>query len=51
MIQYHCCQEKNKTIDSLLGMHIFSKKMKFDIVFHMQKSLRSKLAGKIIKGN
>ena len=42
--------DKNKTIDSLLGMHIFSKKMKFDIVFHMQKSLRSKLAGKIIKG-
>ena len=42
--------DKNKTIDSLLGMHIFSKKTKFDIVFHMQKSLRSKLAGKIIKG-
>ena len=42
--------DKNKTIDSLLGMHTFSKKMRFDIVFHMQKSLRSKLAGKIIKG-
>jgi len=42
--------DKNKTLDSLLGMHIFSKKVKFDIVFHMQKSLRSKLAGKIIKG-
>ena len=42
--------DKNKTIDSLIGMHIFSKKMKFDIVFHMQKSLRSKLIGKIIKG-
>ena len=42
--------DKNKTIDSLLGMHIFSKKVKFDIVFHMQKSLRSKLAGKIVKG-
>jgi len=42
--------DKNKTIDSLLGMHIFSRKVKFDIVFHMQKSLRSKLAGKIIKG-
>ena len=42
--------DKNKTIDSLLGMHFFSRKVQFDIVFHMQKSLRSKLAGNIIKG-
>ena len=42
--------DKTKTLDSFLGMHFFSKKVKFDIVFHMQKSLRSKLAGKIIKG-
>ena len=42
--------DKNKTMDSFFGMHILSKNVKFDIVFHMQKSLRSKLAGKIIKG-
>tara|TARA_B100001113_G_scaffold96853_1_gene77793 strand:- start:3776 stop:4789 length:1014 start_codon:yes stop_codon:yes gene_type:complete len=42
--------DKNKTIDSFLGMHFFSKKVRFDIVFHMQKSLRAKLAGNFIKG-
>jgi heptosyltransferase I len=42
--------DKNKTIDSLFGMHKFSKNQGFDIVFHMQKSLRSKLIGKIIHG-
>lgn len=42
--------DKNKTLDSLLGMHRFSKSGPFDIVLHMQKSLRSKLVGKVIKG-
>jgi heptosyltransferase I len=42
--------DKNKTLDSLFGMHKFSKNIPFDIVLHMQKSLRSKLVGKMIKG-
>lgn len=42
--------DKNKTLNSLLGMHKHSKKESFDIVFHMQKSLRSKLVGQTIKG-
>jgi len=42
--------DKNKTLDSLVGMHRFSKSGPFDIVLHMQKSLRSKLVGRVIKG-
>lgn len=42
--------DKNKTLDSIIGMHKYLKKEKFDVVFHMQKSLRSKILGRIING-
>lgn len=42
--------DKNKTLDSIIGMHNYLKKEKYDVVFHMQKSLRSKLLGRIING-
>ena len=42
--------DKNKTLDSVIGMHKYLRKENFDVVFHMQKSLRSKLLGGIIKG-
>ena len=42
--------DKNKTLDSIIGMHKYLKEEKFDIVLHMQKSLRSKILGRIIEG-
>ena len=42
--------DKNKTIDSIIGMHKYLRKEDFDVVFHMQKSLRSKFLGRIING-
>ena len=42
--------DKNKTLDSVIGMHKYLRKENFDIVFHMQKSLRSKFLGRIING-
>jgi heptosyltransferase I len=42
--------DKNKTLDSVIGMHKYLRKGNFDIVFHMQKSLRSKFLGRIING-
>jgi len=42
--------DKNKTLDSIIGMHKYLRKENFDIVFHMQKSLRSKFLGRIING-
>ena len=42
--------DKNKTLDSVIGMHKYLRKENFDIVFHMQKSLRSKFLGRIISG-
>jgi heptosyltransferase I len=42
--------DKNKTLDSIIGMHKHLKEEKFDVVFHMQKSLRSKILGRIING-
>ena len=42
--------DKNKTLDSIIGMHKHLKKEKFDVVFHMQKSLRSKILGRVIDG-
>ena len=38
--------DKKKTLDSILDMRSLFKNNKFDVVFHMQKSLRSKLIGK-----
>jgi heptosyltransferase I len=42
--------DKSKTLDSVIGMHKYLRKKNFDIVFHMQKSLRSKFLGRIING-
>ena len=42
--------DKSKTLDSVIGMHKYLRKEYFDIVFHMQKSLRSKFLGRIING-
>ena len=42
--------DKSKTLDSVIGMHKYLRKENFDIVFHMQKSLRSKFLGRIING-
>ena len=42
--------DKNKTLDSIIGMHKYLKEEKFDVVFHMQKSLRSKILGRMIDG-
>ena len=42
--------DKKSTINSLVDMRNSFKNRNFDVVFHMQKSLRSKLIAKIIKG-
>ena len=42
--------DKKKTIDSILDMRSLFKNNRFDVVFHMQKSLRSKLIANIING-
>ena len=42
--------DKKKTLDSILEMRSLFKSKQFDVVFHMQKSLRSKLIANIING-
>ncbi len=42
--------DKKKTLDSILEMRNLFKNNQFDVVFHMQKSLRSKLIANIING-
>ena len=42
--------DKKKTLDSILEMRSLFKNNQFDVVFHMQKSLRSKLIANIING-
>ena len=42
--------DKKKTLDSILEMRGLFKHNKFDVVLHMQKSLRSKLIANIING-
>ena len=41
--------DKKSTINSLVDMRNSFKNRNFDVVFHMQKSLRSKLIAKIIR--
>lgn len=42
--------DKNQAIDSLVNMHKLCKKQEFDVVLHMQKSLRSKFIGRLLNG-
>jgi len=42
--------DKNDTINSIMKLRSYFKDQNFDVVFHMQKSLRSKLIANIIKG-
>ena len=42
--------DKNDTINSIVKLRRYFKDQNFDVVFHMQKSLRSKLIANIIKG-
>ena len=42
--------DKNDTINSIMQLRSYFKDQNFDVVFHMQKSLRSKLIANIIKG-
>ena len=42
--------DKNDTINSIMKLRSYFKGQNFDVVFHMQKSLRSKLIANIIKG-
>ena len=42
--------DKNDTINSIMNLRNYFKDQNFDVVFHMQKSLRSKLIANIIKG-
>ena len=42
--------DKNDTINSIMNLRSYFKDQNFDVVFHMQKSLRSKLIANIIKG-
>jgi len=42
--------DKNDTINSIVKLRSYFKDQNFDVVFHMQKSLRSKLIANIIKG-
>ena len=41
--------DKTDTINSIMNMRNIFKKENFDIVFHMQKSLRSKFLANVIK--
>ena len=42
--------DKSKTFDSIVELRNLFKTNKFDVVLHMQKSLRSKLISKVISG-
>ena len=42
--------DKSKTFDSIVELRSLFKTNKFDVVLHMQKSLRSKLISKVISG-
>ena len=42
--------DKNDTINSVMNLRSYFKDQNFDVVFHMQKSLRSKLIANTIKG-
>ncbi len=42
--------DKNSTLNSLMSMRNLFKNRQFDVVLHMQKSLRSKLISNVIKG-
>ena len=42
--------DKNKAIDSLVTMNKLCGRQIFDVVLHMQKSLRSKFIGKLLRG-
>ena len=42
--------DKNNTLDSLMSMRNSFKNENFDVVLHMQKSLRSKLIANVING-
>ncbi len=42
--------DKNDTINSIMKLRSYFRDQNFDVVFHMQKSLRSKLIANIING-
>ncbi len=42
--------DKSKTFDSIVELRSLFKNNRFDVVLHMQKSLRSKLISKVISG-